>query len=56
MNRPDLYPEMYRDASNWTDEAHLTEQGAQMLGRHTAEQWMEWNRSGKGAANAACGA
>jgi hypothetical protein len=56
LNRPDVYPEMYRDASNWTDEAHLTEKGAQILGTRAAEQWLAWNRSGRAAATAACGA
>jgi hypothetical protein len=55
MNRPDLYPGLYHDPGNWTDEAHLTEQGAQILGRDTAEQWLQWNQSGRVAANAACG-
>jgi hypothetical protein len=55
LNRPDVYPELYRDPGNWTDEAHLTERGAQILGKHAAEQWLTWNQSGRSAAGAACG-
>ena len=54
LNRPDLYPELYRNADNWTDDAHLTEQGAGMLARYAAEQWAEWNQRGKAAAIAVC--
>lgn len=52
LNRPELYPDLYRNPDNWADDAHLSERGAGLLATHAAEQWLQWD--GKGAAVAAC--
>lgn len=54
VNRPDLYPQLFHDGANWVDDAHLSEQGAQLLSRAVAQQLETWHTVPQ--TNAACGA